>query len=131
MLIPLNWLKEYVDIDDLTIGELSDKLISCGFEIEGVVDLSAKIENVAVGKILSLEQHPNADRLQVCKIDAGEKGLLQIVTGATNIKIGDLVPVALDGALLPSGQTITRGALRGVSSDGMLCGGSELALTEN
>lgn len=130
MLIPLKWLKEYVDID-ITPSELAEKLVSCGFEIEGMKDLSAGIKNVAVGRIISLEKHLNADKLQVCKIDTGKYGVLQIVTGAHNIAVGDLVPVAMDGAVLPTGKVIKTGDLRGVTSYGMLCSGGELNLTES
>ncbi len=128
MLVPVKWLKEYVDIK-IGTEELADKLVSCGFEIEGVIDLSANTKNVVVGEILSLEKHPNADKLQICSIDVGTEKL-QIVTGANNIAVGDKVPVAKDGAILPNGMNIKSGELRGVASCGMLCSGGELNLTE-
>ena len=129
MLVPVKWLKEYVDFD-LTVTELADKLVACGFEIEEIIDLSSKIQGVVVGQILSLEKHPDADKLQICSIDVGKDQPVAVVTGATNVKVGDKVPVALDGAVLPSGKTIRTGALRGVTSYGMLCSGEELGLTE-
>ncbi|MFI3228719.1 MAG: phenylalanine--tRNA ligase subunit beta [Bacillota bacterium] len=128
MLVPVKWLKEYVNIN-IDTAELADKLVSCGFEIEGVIDLSENTKNVVVGSILSTEKHPNADKLQICSIDVGTEKL-QIVTGATNIAVGDKVPVAKDGAILPNGMSIKSGELRGVMSCGMLCSGGELNLTE-
>ncbi|MBR4419754.1 MAG: phenylalanine--tRNA ligase subunit beta, partial [Clostridia bacterium] len=83
-----------------------------------------------VCRIEQIEQHPNADKLSVCQINAGEYGILQIVTNAKNIKVGDLVPVSLDGAVLADGMNIKKGKLRGVDSDGMFCGGEEIGITE-
>ncbi len=130
MLIPLKWLKEYVDID-LTPAELADKLVSCGFEIEQIIDLSDKFSGVVTAKVVSLEKHPAADRLKVAKLDIGKSDLLQVVTNATNIKEGDIVPVATDGARLATGLNIKSGELRGVASYGMLCGGEEIAADDN
>ena len=89
------------------------------------------MKNVVLGKIVELEKHPDADKLQICQIDVGGKELVQIVTGAQNVSKGDLVPVALDNSLLPTGQEIKKGKLRGVPSNGMLCSGEELKLTES
>ena len=130
MLVPLSWLKEYVDVE-VGINELCDKMVNCGFEIEKIIDLSQNIKNVVTAKIMQIEKHPDADRLQICQLDIGSDNLLQVVTAATNIKVGDTVPVALDGAKLPDGTVIKKGKLRNVKSDGMMCGGEELGLTEN
>ena len=128
MLISIDWLKDYVDID-CTIEVLSDKLVSAGFEVEGVTRQADNCKRVVVGRIDNLEKHPDADKLQICTINIGSENV-QIVTGATNISIGDLVPTALDGSDLPSGMHIKKGKLRGVLSSGMLCSGEELKLTE-
>lgn len=130
MLVPVKWLKDYVDIN-CSATELADKLVSCGFEIEEFIDLSEKIINVWTAKILEIERHPNADKLIVCTIDVGEKGIKKVVTNGTYLNVGDIVPVSLDGAKLFSGKEIHAGELRGVFSDGMFCGGSELGLTES
>ena len=129
MKVSLSWLKDFVDID-VTVEKLADKLVSAGFEVEEIIDASANMKNVVLGKIVKLEKHPDADKLQICQIDVGAKDLVQIVTGAQNVAEGDLVPVALDNSLLPTGQVIKSGKLRGVPSNGMLCSGEELKLTE-
>ncbi len=129
MKVSLSWLKDFVDID-VTVEELADKLVGAGFEVEEIIDASANMKNVVLGKIIKLEKHPDADKLQICQIDVGEAELVQIVTGAQNVSECDLVPVALDNSLLPTGQVIKKGKLRGVASNGMLCSGEELKLTE-
>ena len=129
MLVSIEWLKDYVDID-CTIEVLSDKLVSAGFEVEDVIRQADNCKRVVVGKIEKLEAHPDADKLQICSINIGSE-MVQIVTGATNISVGDHVPTALDGSDLPSGMHIKKGKLRGVASNGMLCSGEELKLTES
>lgn len=129
MKVSLSWLKDFVDID-VDVETLADKLVGAGFEVEEIIDSSANMKNVVLGKIVELEKHPDADKLQICQIDVGKEELIQIVTGAQNISKGDLVPVAMDNSLLPTGQEIKKGKLRGVASNGMLCSGEELKLTE-
>lgn len=130
MKVPYSWLKDFVDID-VTPLELADKLVKAGFEIEEIIDLEKQYVNIVVGLIEEIEPHPNANKLQICKINVGEKGVRQIVTGAKNVAVGDYVPVCLDGAVLPDGKEIRTGELRGVLSEGMLCGGSELDLNDS
>ncbi len=130
MKVSLSWLKDFVDID-VDVETLADKLVGAGFEVEEIIDAGANMKNVVLGKIVELEKHPDADKLQICQIDVGGKELLQIVTGAQNVSKGDLVPVAMDNSLLPTGQEIKKGKLRGVPSNGMLCSGEELKLTES
>lgn len=130
MLVPVKWLKEYVDFQ-ITPEELADKLVSCGFEIEGMTDLSAAIQNVVSAEIVAMEKHPNADKLQICQLNIGKDKPIQVITAATNVHVGDKVPVALAGAVLPGGKEIHAGELRGVLSNGMMCGGEELNLTEH
>lgn len=128
MKVSVSWLRQYVDID-VTPQELCDKMTMAGFEIEEMQDLSQSMKNIVVGRIEKLEKHPDADKLKICQVNTGNN-LVQIVTGADNVFEGALVPAALDGSLLPTGQTIKSGKLRGVISDGMLCSGEELMLSE-
>ncbi|MCD5405780.1 MAG: phenylalanine--tRNA ligase subunit beta [Desulfotomaculum sp.] len=127
MKVSYNWLREFVDIE-LSPFELADKLTMFGIAVENVKYLGENIDNVVVGKILSINCHPNADKLVICQVTADGKNRLQIVTGATNISEGDIVPVALDGAKLPNGVTIKKAKLRGEVSNGMLCSGEELGI---
>ena len=129
MKISLNWLKYYVDID-VPVQELCDKMTLAGFEIEEIQNLSDTMKNVVVGKILNIEKHPDSDHLLICQIDAGGEEPVQIVTGAQNVFEGAYVPAALHKSLLPNGMKITKGKLRGVPSNGMLCSGEELNITE-
>ena len=95
MKVPFSWLKDYVDID-VSAQELTEKLFSCGFEVEELIYCGAEIDRCVVGRIAHIEKHPDADKLRVCKLDCGEYGHdIQIVTGAGNVSEGDVVPVAL------------------------------------
>ncbi len=129
MKISLSWLKRYVDID-VPVQELCDKMVMSGFEVESIEDLSASMSRVVAGRIVKLEKHPDADKLQICQIDVGESEPVQIVTGASNVFEGAMVPAALHDSHLPNGMHIKKGKLRGVPSNGMLCSGEELCLTE-
>ena len=128
MLAPISWLKDFVDID-CSPEILSEKLVGIGFEVEEIIYQNKQVSNVVVCKVLSIDKHPNADKLSVCKVSLGNKDL-QIVTNAKMV-VGELVPVALDGAILFDGTLIKAGELRGVKSDGMFCGGAELGLTDD
>ena len=130
MRIPLKWLGEYVDLSSVSVEELTKGLFSCGLEVEEVINVNENVNKIVTCKILSKSQHPAADRLFVCQVDAGLYGILQIVTNATNVKEGDIVPVAVDGATLADGTKIKNGKLRGVESFGMFCGGEEIGITE-
>ena len=130
MKAPLSWLKDYVDID-VTPKELESKLFSCGLEVEETVYFGKNIDKIVVCKILKTERHPNADKLTVTQVDAGKYGVLQIITAATNIFEGALVPVALDGSTLFNGEHIYNGELRGLPSQGMFCSGEELGITDD
>jgi len=129
MKLPLSWLKDYTDIK-ATPKEYANALTMTGSKVEGIAVQGEGIEKVVVGRILSVGKHPDADRLLVTMVDVGS-GTIQVVTGATNIKAGDLVPVALDGSTLPGGVKIKKGKLRGVESCGMMCSISELGLTKD
>lgn len=130
MLLPLSWLNDFVKIDDIPVESLKNDMFSCGFEVEDIIYKNSDVKNIVVCQINAVEQHPNADKLSVCSVNAGKFGELQIVTNAKNIKVGDKVPVSLDGAVLADGTKIKKGKLRGVDSDGMFCGGAEIGITE-
>ena len=129
MKISLNWLKRYVDIP-VAVEELCDRMVMAGFEVEDMEDLSQSMENVVAARILRLQKHPDADKLQLCEMDVGGDAPIQIITGADNVFEGALVPAALHDSRLPNGTRIKRGKLRGLPSEGMLCSGEELCLKE-
>ena len=128
MKAPISWLQDFVKID-IPAEALADKLVHTGFEVEEIIREADAIKNVVTGRVLAMERHPNSDHLWICQINV-KTATLQIVTGAQNVQVGDIVPVALDGAVLPDGKRIFNGELRGVKSLGMLCSGSELGLTD-
>jgi phenylalanyl-tRNA synthetase beta chain len=130
MKVSLNWLKRYVDIT-VSPEELCNRMTMAGFEVDGVEDLSKTMDNVVAARILKLEKHPDADKLQICTMDVGADEPVQIVTGAQNVFEGALVPAALHDSHLPNGMHIKKGKLRGVASNGMLCSGEELCLKES
>ncbi len=139
MLAPLSWLKEYVDID-VTPKELEEKLFSCGFEVEELIDTGKDISNVVVGYVKECEPIPET-HLSLCKVDAGEHGEFQVCCGADNVHAGGKFPLALVGATvyatakdhvtIEGVMTIKKGKLRGYESQGMLCSGTELGLNED
>ncbi len=122
----IEWLKEYSDINVNPV-ELGDILTMTGSKVETVEQLGNDIKNVVVGKILEIKKHPNADKLVITQVDVGTE-TIQIVTGAKNIKEGDIVPIAKDGSELPNGIKIKKGQLRGIDSCGMMCSIGELNL---
>jgi phenylalanyl-tRNA synthetase beta chain len=130
MLVPLSWLREYVDVS-LSPEALAEQLTLRGMEVQGITVSGADWTDVVVGRLLSVERHPNADKLWLTSVDVGADGPLQIVCGADNISPGDLVPVALVGAVLPGDRRIERSKIRGVESQGMLCSAIELGLGED
>lgn len=130
MKVPFSWLKDFVDLNGVTIEQLCEALVSVGFEVEEVNEIGKEISNVVVGQIVSMEKHPDADKLKVCMVDIG-KETLQIVTAATNVNVGNKIPLALNGATLVGGTVIKNGKLRGVASNGMMCGGEELGVCED
>ncbi|MFL3659683.1 MAG: phenylalanine--tRNA ligase subunit beta, partial [Opitutales bacterium] len=125
MKISLTWLKRYIDLPETTPKELAASLTLLGFEVDDIQTTGVpQLENVLVGEVLERVQHPDADKLGVCRVALGsEIGEKSIVCGASNYKVGDRVPVALPGARLPGGFKIKRSKLRGVESDGMMCSG--------
>lgn len=129
MLLPVKWLKEYIKTDK-DGRELADGLTLSGSHVESINSLNKGIEGVLVGKILTLEKHNDANKLWITSIDIGSE-VICIVTGATNIKVGDYVPVATVGSILPGGVKIENTDFRGVDSFGMLCSLKELGYNEN
>ena len=140
---PLSWIKDYVPELSCTPQEYSDRMTLSGTKVESFEELSKNLKDIVIGRVLSVEKHPDADKLTVCQVDVGEK-IVQIVTGAPNIKVGEsgmLVPVVLsggkvagghDGGPLPeNGIMIKAGKLRGVESDGMMCSIEELGSDKN
>ncbi|MGN0662987.1 MAG: phenylalanine--tRNA ligase subunit beta [Faecalibacterium sp.] len=130
MKVPFSWLKEYVDIA-VTAQELESKLFSCGFEVEELIDLSAGIDKVVVGKVVEMEKQEGT-HLYKCVVDCGDYGHdIRISTGAPNVFVGAHVPAALDGSTLPGGIKIKKRVMQGVESNGMLCSGEELGLNDD
>jgi len=121
------WLREWVD-PPVTSMELVHRLTMAGLEVDSVEQLGAGVEGLVVGEVLSVEKHPDADKLRVCKVDAGQDEALQIVCGAPNVRAGGRYPLALVGSRLPGDITIRKSRLRGVESHGMLCSARELGL---
>ena len=125
------WLhEEFVDLSHVSDRDYVEKLTVFGQKVETWERMDSEIKNVVVGKVESIVRHENSDHMWVCMIDVGEPELVQIVTGAQNVKVGDMVPVAKHNSWLPGGVHITKGKLRGVKSNGMLCGLEELGLTQ-
>src|SRR5215510_12312 len=134
MKISLNWLKQYVDFH-WSPEALAERLTMLGLEVEGIQKKTGDFEGVVVAQILSSSQHPNADKLSVCKVADG-KGERQIVCGAKNYKVGDKVPLSLPGCTLPTSPgsapvTIKVGKIRSVESQGMMCSAKELGIAED
>ena len=128
--LSMKWLGDFVKLDT-DIKDFVHRMTMSGSKVETYEVEGSDVSNVVVGKILSVEKHPDADKLVVCQLDVGKEAPIQIVTGASNVFPGAIVPVALDGANLPGGIKIKKGKLRGVESNGMLCSLAELNLTTN
>ncbi len=134
MKVTLNWLKQYVDFN-WSPEELTERLTMLGLEVEGVQKFSGEFESIVVSEIITHDKHPNADKLSVCRVNNGT-GERQIVCGAQNFKVGDKVPLALPGAVMPTPAgappfVIKVGKIRSVESHGMMCSAKELGLAED
>lgn len=127
MRVPLSWLRDYVALN-LTPAELAEELTVRGMEVQGIEVSGADWTDVVVGRLVTVEPHPNAEKLSLATVDVGTGEPLRIVCGATNISPGQLVPVALVGAMLPGERRIERSRIRGVISEGMLCSAAELGI---
>lgn len=128
MLVSLNWLKQYVDIDGLAPQELAEKITRSGIEVDAVIDRAQGMTNVVVGHVVSKEKHPDADKLNICQVEVGEGDIRQIICGAPNVAAGQKVIVALPGARLPGGVKIKKAKMRGQESNGMICALQELGV---
>ena len=128
MNVSLNWLATHLDLSGKSIKEIDDIFTFAGVEVEGIVSEGIASERIVVAQIMEAVQHPNADKLKVTQVDAGEGTLRQIVCGAQNYKVGDKVPCCLPGAELPGGFTIGETKMRGVDSRGMLAAAAEIGL---
>jgi phenylalanyl-tRNA synthetase beta chain len=130
MKVTLNWLQDYVDLDGLSAEDLAQALTMVGLEVEAVVPIGRELESLIVGEILEVRKHPQADHLSLCQVFTGQE-TLDIVCGATNVRPGIRVPLALPGTKLPSGLEIRSAPIRNVVSAGMLCSEKELGLSED
>ncbi|MGI6013344.1 MAG: phenylalanine--tRNA ligase subunit beta [Oscillospiraceae bacterium] len=125
------WLNEFVDVAEINDKDFAEAMTLSGSKVEITEDLGSEIQNVVVGKVLEMARHENSDHMWICQVDVGADEPTQIVTGAQNVQVGDLVPVAKHKSHLPGGIKIEKGKLRGVVSNGMLCSLKELGLTLN
>ncbi len=129
MNLSMKWLKEFVTLDDMPMRSFTEAMTMSGSKVEGYEVEGSEISNVVVARVESMERHPDSDHLWICQVNVGAEENIQIVTGAQNLKPGDVVPAALHGSTLPGGVKIKKGKLRGVASNGMLCSLGELGLT--
>ncbi|OIJ10991.1 phenylalanine--tRNA ligase subunit beta [Anaerobacillus arseniciselenatis] len=128
MLVSFNWLKEYVQLSDISAIELAERLTRSGVAVDIVHPLNKGVKNVVVGHVVKREQHPDADKLSLCQVDVGEEELVQIVCGAKNVAEDQKVAVAKVGAVLPGNFKIKKAKLRGQASHGMICSLQELGV---
>ncbi|MDQ0160224.1 phenylalanine--tRNA ligase subunit beta [Alkalibacillus salilacus] len=130
MLVSTNWLKQYVDIDHVSTEQLAEDITKTGVEVEQVFEPTLVSDDLVVGYVTACDQHPNADKLNLCQVDVGNGEIAQIVCGADNVASGQHVVVAKPGAVLPGGFKIKKTKLRGESSEGMICSLQELGIDE-
>ena len=130
MKLPYKWIKEYVNIDE-SPKAFAHKMTMTGSKVEGYESLGKEITGVVMGRVEKIDQHPNAERLVICQINIGKEENIQICTAATNLKVGDYIPVATHGSHLVGGINIKKTKMRGEESNGMLCSIAELGLTLN
>ncbi len=126
-MISLNWVKDYVDIENRDLKKLATEITQAGINVEKVV--TKHIDNLVIGEVLTCENHPDSDHLHICLVDIGNE-TLQIVCGAKNVRQGIKVIVAKDGCVLPGNNVIKKGKIRGVESNGMICALFELGIDE-
>ena len=131
MIVTYKWLNDFVDLKDYTPKQVAQTFTSIGYEVDEMRELYKGMERVVIGKITKITRHPNADKLQICQINIGQKKPVQIITAATNVFEGAIVPAALDGAELPNGKIIKTSNMRGEESQGMLCAGEELCIDDS
>ncbi|MCR5175713.1 MAG: phenylalanine--tRNA ligase subunit beta [Anaerovibrio sp.] len=125
MQVSIKWLHDYIDFTE-TSDELADKLTMAGIPVENVVHAGEGLDKVVTGRVEEIKRHPDSDHMFITQVNVGQPENIQIVTGAQNVRQGDIVPVAMIGAKLPNGMKISKGKLRGVPSNGMLCSAEEM-----
>ncbi len=131
MLISLKWLNDYIDLSDVSIEKIEEKLTASGLEVEEIIDYKSKYNNIVVGFVESSEKHPDSDHLSICSVSDGNS-IYNVICGAPNVAKGQKVAFAKVGAIIPNGNLeIKKAKIRGVNSEGMLCSESELGLSEN
>src|SRR5690625_4387746 len=130
MQFPESWLRQFAN-PSINTEELAHKLTMAGLEVEELEPAAPAFENVVVAEVVSLEKHPNADKLHICQVNNGSDELIQIVCGAPNVRVGMKAPLAQIGATLPGNFKIRKAKMRGVESFGMLCSGDELGLSQD
>jgi len=131
LIVSLKWLKNYIDIDNLSVDEIVEKLTTSGSEVDEVIDKSKELENIVVGYVEEVKKHPNADRLSVCKVTDGQE-TFDVVCGAPNVEKNQKVAFAKVGAIIPNGKfEIKKAKIRGEKSLGMLCAEDELGISDN
>jgi phenylalanyl-tRNA synthetase beta chain len=131
LIVSLKWLKDYIDIDDLTVDEIVDKLTTSGSEVDEVIDKGKELENIVVGYVEEVKKHPNADRLSVCKVTDGTE-TYDVVCGAPNVAENQKVAFAKVGAIIPNGKfEIKKAKIRGEKSMGMICAEDELGISDD
>ena len=128
MRVSFEWLREFVPVE-MTAEAVADRLTMAGLEVEAIEEWGTAFERIVVGRIAEIAVHPNTGRLLVCRVEVGSE-VLTIVCGAHNIAVGDAVPVALVGSVLPTGQSIAAEQVAGVLSEGMLCSAAELGFSD-
>ena len=126
MIIARNWLEEWIDLSGISSDKICEKLNAIGLEVDSFTSVRMP-ENIVIGRVVSCKDHENSDHLHVCEVDIGSE-ILQIVCGAKNVALNQIVPLALIGAKMPNGMEIKHAKLRGVESFGMICSASELGL---
>ena len=131
MKFTLNWLKQYIDCSELTPAQLADRLTMAGLEVDAVEPLCHEIDDIVIARVESVAPHPNADKLTVCQVTAGEGDSRQVVCGASNVRAGLVTAIALPGVTMPGGFKIKPAKLRGEKSDGMLCSAKELGIGDD
>lgn len=130
MKVSTQWLADYVSLENVNIEQLAEQITRSGIEIDSVENRNQGVSKVVVGYVKSKEKHPDADKLNICKVDVGAEEELQIVCGAKNVDAGQKVPVALVGAKMPGGLAIKKAKLRGALSQGMICSAKELGIND-
>jgi phenylalanyl-tRNA synthetase beta chain len=131
MKISLNWIKDFVDLDGISVRDIWYRFTMSAAEVEDVVEMGANISNVVVGRVQKIEPHPDSAKLKICQVDAGANGVIQSVCGAPNVREGILVPFALEGGSIRKVEKITRAKVSGVDSCGIICSASEIGISDN